>query len=570
MASINEDADILGNLFVRGAANVGGFVRSLTSLLVSDGAATPTFPGLVAFAFNPSTTGYAAALGTLGIRTDSSPPQLWQKTTAPDAGWTQVVGGGAAISGSTLTLTGDITPPSIGPGSVDNYSPTGVANCAHIRQAVDVAGATLTGLNSQPNGRLIQVTNLGAGTLRIAHESASSSAANRFNLPNDLDVYLPPECGIWLGFDGAANRWRPWALSTDRFVFLEADLLSLTDIAGGAGVGTLRARAGDPNGIVSGQVGDLIVDISTPALWQNLTGGTVWGQIGASSGGTDPGWFGDGADGNVTIAAGTTTLTRDTFYNNLTLNAGATLNPDGYGVWVKGTLTFANATSIIGSIVQNGGNGAGGVGGAGGTGRSTVGRPLPGSQAGGAGQAVNTIPGNPGTAANPCPPDYAGITGGAGGTGTAAGGAGGTSTSLGAGLGGIQMVEYAISGKARGINNFAIGPGGGGGAGQSGGGGGGGGAGGAYTVVCARVVAAGAGGVIHADGGNGGNGQAGGTTGGGGGGAGGVSVLVYSASTGGLPTVRAAGGTGGTPGGAGGSTAGANGAAGKAYTYQVG
>ena len=48
--------------------------------------------------------------------------------------------------------------------------------------------------------------------------------------------------------------------------------------------------------------------------------------------------FGDGSDGDVTIS-GNTTLTRDMFYNNLTVNAGITLNTGGYRVFVKETLT---------------------------------------------------------------------------------------------------------------------------------------------------------------------------------------------------------------------------------------
>jgi len=48
--------------------------------------------------------------------------------------------------------------------------------------------------------------------------------------------------------------------------------------------------------------------------------------------------FWDGSDGNVVISSNTT-LTRDMFYNNLTINNGFVLSPDGYKIYVKWTLT---------------------------------------------------------------------------------------------------------------------------------------------------------------------------------------------------------------------------------------
>lgn len=44
--------------------------------------------------------------------------------------------------------------------------------------------------------------------------------------------------------------------------------------------------------------------------------------------------FGDGSDGDVTISSNTN-LTRDMFYNNLTVNTGIVLNPMGFAIYVK-------------------------------------------------------------------------------------------------------------------------------------------------------------------------------------------------------------------------------------------
>lgn len=64
--------------------------------------------------------------------------------------------------------------------------------------------------------------------------------------------------------------------------------------------------------------------------------------------------YGSGMDGNVTISANTT-LTRDMFYNNLTISAGYTLNTAGYRVFVRNNLAMAptsanQSDTIIGRV----------------------------------------------------------------------------------------------------------------------------------------------------------------------------------------------------------------------------
>ena len=57
--------------------------------------------------------------------------------------------------------------------------------------------------------------------------------------------------------------------------------------------------------------------------------------------------YGFGQDGDVTIAANTT-LTRDMYYNDLTINSSCTLDTNGYRVFVRGTLAFTDSSSRIG------------------------------------------------------------------------------------------------------------------------------------------------------------------------------------------------------------------------------
>ena len=49
--------------------------------------------------------------------------------------------------------------------------------------------------------------------------------------------------------------------------------------------------------------------------------------------------FGSGTDGPVTVASGTTSLVRDMYYTNLTVDSGATLFTNGFRVFVNGTFT---------------------------------------------------------------------------------------------------------------------------------------------------------------------------------------------------------------------------------------
>lgn len=108
-----------------------------------------------------------------------------------------------------------------------------------------------------------------------------------------------------------------------------------------------------------------IVEIATDA---EVIAGTDTGETGAKLVAT-PGQiktridkllrlsFGDGSDGNITISS-PTTLTRDMYYNNLTVNS--TLTTNGFKIYVKniidgnGTIKYPTGNSASG---RNGGNG---------------------------------------------------------------------------------------------------------------------------------------------------------------------------------------------------------------------
>jgi len=63
--------------------------------------------------------------------------------------------------------------------------------------------------------------------------------------------------------------------------------------------------------------------------------------------------FGDGEDGDLVVSNSTTTsgpltngyLTRDAYFNNLTMAAGGVIKPNGFRIFVKETLDLSNASS---------------------------------------------------------------------------------------------------------------------------------------------------------------------------------------------------------------------------------
>lgn len=279
--------------------------------------------------------------------------------------------------------------------------------------------------------------------------------------------------------------------------------------------------------------------------------------------------FGGGEDGDLVSTSGTTTLTRDSFYRNITLGT-STINTGNWRLFCQ-NLTFSGSGA---AIVNNGGAGSNGssAGGANGAGVSAVGF-IAGAQSGGNGFGPGTAGPAAGGQASAVGAlslgftfNVPGASGKGGNTAARAGGAAGATNSVGniKYISTIPFVDHLI--RASGVSTFALVQGGTGGRGGSsgasdvatptrGGGGGGGGAGSvvvfAETINITNAVAP----VFSAQGGVGGNGGstsvadvAGG--GGGSGGSGGYIIVVYKELIGGplVGALNASGGAGGNGG----------------------
>ena len=264
--------------------------------------------------------------------------------------------------------------------------------------------------------------------------------------------------------------------------------------------------------------------------------------------GENNGLFGDGSDGAVTISAGTTILTRDMFYTDLDIEAGATLHTAGFRVFATGSIGNAGTIHHNGEDGGDGDNFTGGSGGTGGLGIS--GGSLAAQRSGGdGGDASGT--GNPGAAGSTIVASSVGGDGGDGGDNTIpeVGGAGGNSGAIPTAA--PRHALAIIDGTCRVAGTTYLIEGGAGGGGGSGGtaldypGGGGGAGGGPVVIVARRLVNNG---VISSNGGDGGAGL--GTFGGGGGGGGGGYVGIVTRDTiTGTGTIEVDGGAGGGSGG---------------------
>ncbi len=70
------------------------------------------------------------------------------------------------------------------------------------------ADADLTGIVAGASGQVLLLTNVSAYTISLRNESASSSAANRFQLPDAADIDLSPDAVALLWYDVTDLRWK--------------------------------------------------------------------------------------------------------------------------------------------------------------------------------------------------------------------------------------------------------------------------------------------------------------------------------------------------------------------------
>jgi hypothetical protein len=119
---------------------------------------------------------------------------------------------GGLLKSNNFVLTALLTMLSTSPaqitGSQNNYAG---CNGFLVCRLTSDGNYDITGLAGGAADRLLIVINAGTFTLTLKHESASSTAANRFKFVGAADKALAPDGVAILFYDGATTRWRALA-----------------------------------------------------------------------------------------------------------------------------------------------------------------------------------------------------------------------------------------------------------------------------------------------------------------------------------------------------------------------
>ena len=151
---------------------------------------------------------------------------------------------GAATFSSTLTSItaantlgelryNTITPTQLS-ANTDDWAPTGLSTASHIRVSADAA-RNLTGITGGAAGRRLVLNNIGSFPITLV-DDATSTAANRFDLPGDYVLLSGRSCALI--YDATLSRWRligEWVSTYFQGMMDEANLAGFLTAAGFSG-----------------------------------------------------------------------------------------------------------------------------------------------------------------------------------------------------------------------------------------------------------------------------------------------------------------------------------------------
>lgn len=542
------------------SGGAGGGAGGYVDAIITSPSSTYSYAVGAAGTAGTAGTGGAGAVGGSGIVTVYeyySPPVLGGGGLSLLAFGSSPNANGATVSGSNFTLQ-----PASGsfPGGVSTTTQTFAGSKTFGASAGDAQtiGASSSTANHQINGGVNYTTHTVTGSTYTVDNSTTDYMIFADSTSNPIAITLP-----------TATNGRELIIEDKTGQAVNNNV-------------TIIPASGTVNGAAK-------IIIGAPYSGYVLTSdGTNW--VAVPMGGMNAWAFGDGADGSVSITSGTTTLTRDMYYQNLTISGTGVLKTANFKVFVAGILNLTGAGT--GAITQSGGNGGNGAnsvtGGSAGALIAATAQTLGVGTVGIIGGAGGTSTGAQGAASTTTSPGQGGPPGATLVGGSGSSNVGGAAGAGGAATNGASFNRFAFD-LIRGAATFQSGVGGrggnggGGDASVAGGGGGGGGAGGNIIYIAANLIKTNgaATSAVQSLGGNGGNGgsPASGTAGGGSGGPGGGGGWIYLAY--GLKLDAAAtsvldvsGGTGGAGGngtfsGASGGGGGGGGGGGRITVFNV-
>lgn len=113
------------------------------------------------------------------------------------------------MNNASLAMSSVISPAQI-TATTNNYAPTDGRKSYMWRLSSDATVRSITGINSgNTHGERHLLVNLNGSTaMTLAHDSASSTAGNRFYCPNSAAFSLLPNAAVEVVYDNTSSRWR--------------------------------------------------------------------------------------------------------------------------------------------------------------------------------------------------------------------------------------------------------------------------------------------------------------------------------------------------------------------------
>lgn len=169
----------------------------------------------------------------VGLGTYSAANELTRTTVVRSSNSGSAVSLAAGTKRVAITLIGDdihSATPGSNQNDYDGGSLADLINCKGLRLGI-TASIKLTGLAATYDGHEIVLANTSTDYLLwLEHQSTSSSAANRFDLPNGFPFFLMPSDRITLRYSSVSSRWQAISASAN---ISQMGLTEFTDFASG-------------------------------------------------------------------------------------------------------------------------------------------------------------------------------------------------------------------------------------------------------------------------------------------------------------------------------------------------
>lgn len=193
-----------------------------------------------------------------------------------------------AQASKSFALSGVLSPASFST-TQNDYNPAGLATANTLRLTT-TADSAITGIAGGSTGRLLTVYNVGSFKISFTTQSASSTAANRLAIDND--VLLLPDTAVLLQYDATSARWRvagagsavPTLLPAPKYFEVEVDTTTSSSSFVTMFSGNFSLASSELNLIILLQ-GNVSVSSNNRRIWTRVLLNGV--SIGGSSGNGD-------------------------------------------------------------------------------------------------------------------------------------------------------------------------------------------------------------------------------------------------------------------------------------------